>query len=187
MTRTILVSNAVTPSVSIAFTGCPGNTLTFTPAAVNGGSNPQYSWFVNNVLQTTGSNFTLNNATNGTQVYARMTSNASCASTATVNSATITVNCVVTAVSAIDGLESFSVSPNPSGGIIQVHLKLQRMKTVSFAIVDGNGKTISNIYAGRVSGNHFTTIDLGSYAQGIYYLRTTIGNESFVKKVVIVR
>jgi hypothetical protein len=126
------------------------------------------------------------NATNGTQVYVRMTSSASCASVGSVNSSTTTVNCVVTAIPTVDGLEHFSVSPNPSSGRINVALKLNRLKTVWFQLTDINGKTVYESRPEKMSGNHSVAIDL-DVAAGVYYLRTMIGNESFVEKIVIAR
>jgi N-acetylmuramoyl-L-alanine amidase/Secretion system C-terminal sorting domain len=81
-------------SLNIAASGCPNNTITFTPTnIVNGGTAPTYAWYVNNVFAQNGATYILNNATNGTKVYARMTSNATC-NPAQINSDTITLSCV---------------------------------------------------------------------------------------------
>jgi hypothetical protein len=184
---TITVGSSLVPSVSISYTGCPGNNIRFTATPVNGGGNPQYEWYVNNVLKATLNSFLLNNATNGMDVYVKMTSNSSCASIPTVTSPTTTLNCIVTAIPDVDGLESFHISPNPSNGRITIHMKLLRMKTISFTISDGNGKIIKAIDGGRVTGNYSKTVDLSGTAGGVYYLRTMIGSESFVEKMVIVR
>ena len=83
------------PSFKLLNSGCPNTTQTFTPNNVlNGGTAPVYSWFVNNILATTGNTFTPTNLTNGTKVHATMVSNATCANGVIVNSDTITVSCI---------------------------------------------------------------------------------------------
>jgi hypothetical protein len=185
--RLVTVTAAITPSVSISYTGCPGNSLNFTATPTGGGPNPQYQWFVNNVSQGTGPSFVLNGATNGTQVYAKMTSGLSCASPQTVNSAATTINCITTAVPAINALENFTISPNPSPGLFTVKLKLSVPKRIAFEVIDVAGNIIYQRGAENAFGSVSKQIDLLDKSQGIYFLKTFIGNESFVHKLVIAR
>ncbi len=57
---------------------CQGNSVTFSAAPVNGGTNPQYQWRVNSAVVATGNTFTLVPAS-GDTVVCRLLSNASCA------------------------------------------------------------------------------------------------------------
>lgn len=91
----LTVSTAtVQPSVSIAASATSvtsGNAITFTPAPVNGGSNPTYAWYVNGILTaTTNGQFVLTNVTSAVNVYCKMTSNLAC-SNAQVSSNTLTI------------------------------------------------------------------------------------------------
>lgn len=92
----ISVSQNITPAVSItasATTICPGTAVTFTATVVNGGNNPTYQWFVNNVPQPgqTGSTFTISTLTNNNSVRCVITSSLTCVSTPTVNSNSIVI------------------------------------------------------------------------------------------------
>jgi len=91
----LTVSTATTvPSVSISASSTnvnSGASVTFTPNPVNGGTNPTYNWYVNNVLTTTNNGpFTLNNVTAQTSVYCKMISNLAC-SNAQYTSQTLTI------------------------------------------------------------------------------------------------
>jgi GEVED domain/Secretion system C-terminal sorting domain len=95
-------TSAVAPAVSITGTAtsiCSGSPVSFTASPVNGGANPTYQWFINNI--SSGNNnpvFTTNTLNNNDQVKVVMTSSASCSlsPTATSNMITMNVSPVVT-------------------------------------------------------------------------------------------
>lgn len=186
-TVTVTVNPVVTPAVSIAFTGCPSSTLQFTATAINGGSAPVVQWFVNNTLSASGPSFTLNNATNSMQVYARLISNAACANPAVANSPVSTVNCLTTGIPNPDILEGYTVLPNPTAGKLEVGLKLVQRRAVSFELSDGFGKRLLRTGPVHANGRFVQKVDLSSFAVGTYFLRIVIGNESFVEKIVVLR
>ena len=73
----ITANPPVTPDVSIEASSNPaatGASVTFTPTPVNGGLNPAYEWFINNVSVGTGETYSYV-PTDGDQIYAKMTSN----------------------------------------------------------------------------------------------------------------
>lgn len=90
-----VVNPAVTPGVSVtasATTICAGTNVTFTATPVNGGSSPVYQWKVNGVNTGTNSaNFASTTLANGDVISCELTSNASCATVATVASNTVTI------------------------------------------------------------------------------------------------
>jgi hypothetical protein len=92
---TMVVNAVQTPSVTIASnttgTICSTTPVSFTPTPVNGGPTPAYDWYMNGSLVSTGASYTASSWVNGDQVYAALTSNATCATLATVNSDTITI------------------------------------------------------------------------------------------------
>jgi gliding motility-associated-like protein len=95
---TIMVTNQLTVSVGIISDKteiCAGETVTFTATPVNGGTNPVYAWFVNNIEITgeTAATFAYK-PQNSDLVYATLTSDLSCATgnPATSNKIAIKVN-----------------------------------------------------------------------------------------------
>jgi hypothetical protein len=92
---TITVNTSVTPSVSITAsttTICAGGSVTFTATPVNGGNSPVYQWKVNNNNAGVNSaTFTSTTLANGDVVTVQLTSNAACASPATVTSNAVTM------------------------------------------------------------------------------------------------
>ena len=86
---------SVTPSVTVTSTGntiCPGNDVTFTATVIHEGTNPIYKWKKNGIEVGTGGNmYNTNDLLNGDVIAVSLTSNATCANPAIVNSAGITI------------------------------------------------------------------------------------------------
>ncbi len=113
---TVTVNAVVTPSVSITTpnsTVCSGASATFTATPTNGGTTPTYQWAKNsvNISGAISATYTSSALANNDTIRVRMTSNASCPSTATVtsNAIVLTVNPSVT--------PTISITSNPSGAI----------------------------------------------------------------------
>lgn len=180
---TVGVNLSPVPTITTSFSGCPGNAINFTSNTTNAGSAGSIQWYVNNLASGVGPNFTVNNATNGTKIFAKLTSSATCANPQVVNSDTTTINCVTTALPFIEGLEYFELRPNLSKGIFTVAFRTG--KKIEFEVMDNSGRVI------YVSGSYLTgststkQIDLQKYPAGLYYLKTKIGNKAFVIKLII--
>ena len=131
----------VTPSVSITSsvaTACAGNSITFTAVPVNGGANPSYQWQVNGVNTGTNSSaFTTSSLTDGAQVKVIMTSNASCISTPTATSNTITI--------------TITPSVTPSVNIAASETTICNGSFVTFTATPTNGGTTPS-YQWQVNG-----------------------------------
>ncbi len=98
-TLTITVSLPVSPGISISGTNtiCAGSSVTFTAAASNAGSTPSYQWQVNGSnVGSNSSSYSSSSLTNGSVITCTLTSSASCvsSSTASSNSITMTVNSI---------------------------------------------------------------------------------------------
>jgi gliding motility-associated-like protein len=120
-TYTVQVTNAITPSVSIAANPvnpiCTGQTVSFTATPTGGGTIPAYQWQVNGTNEGTNSpNFSSSTLTNNAVVSVTLTSNSSCASPS-IAVASYTVQLAV----AITPSVSISVSPSAtvcSGNVV---------------------------------------------------------------------
>lgn len=104
----VTVTNSVLPAVSIIADNnviCSGTSVNFTAAPINGGTTPNYEWFINGMAQSVNaSTFSSSVLNQGDQVSVQLISNASCATISTVNSNSIfmTVNPTLTPVIAIN-------------------------------------------------------------------------------------
>ncbi len=159
---TMSVTPTVTPGVSIAITSgsttiCSGAIITFTATATNGGTNPAYQWTLNNNNVGTGNTYSSSSIANGDVVACILTSNASCASTATVTSNSISM--IVTAP------VTPSVSINISSGSNTTCAGSQ----VTFTAAPTNGGTTPT-YAWSVNGGtvgtNSNTYSSSSFANG---------------------
>src|SRR5206468_1759326 len=103
-TITMTVNPLLTPTVSITAnpgsTICSGTSVTFTAIPLNGGTTPAYQWKKNGTnVGFNSSSYTDAALANGDTIQCILTSNATCASPTTANSAiaTVTVNAIATA------------------------------------------------------------------------------------------
>jgi PKD repeat protein len=90
------VSTPLTPAVAIStpsVTICQGASITFSSSVTNGGTAPSYQWKVNgsNISGATTANFTTSSLAHGDMVSLEISSNASCVSTSSANSNSITM------------------------------------------------------------------------------------------------
>jgi len=180
---TIEVQPSVTPDIQITYTGCPAETLQFQSTVTNGGTGGQVEWYVGNVLAGTGSNFTLNQATNGMAVKARLVSDARCASPVAVESQVAFVNCITTGIPNVESQHSYSLSPNPSTGIFNLSIDLIQKRKLKLDIMDPAGRVLQSMEAEAI-GNFKRQIDISHFTPGIYLLRIHMGSASFTEKLV---
>lgn len=130
---TIIVNPLLVPTVSISpstNTLCAGANVSFTSSITNGGASPAYQWRKNgsNINGQTGSSFSSTTLANGDVISLALTSNATCASPATVfsGSDTMVVNPVL--------VPSVTIASNSGNNICAG-------QTVTFSATPVNGGT----------------------------------------------
>lgn len=93
---TMTVNPVLVPTINLSVspgnTICVGTNVTFSASITNGGPTPGYQWYVNGVPAGSGNpTFSSNSFANGDVVTCDLTSNATCATPATVTSSTVTM------------------------------------------------------------------------------------------------
>lgn len=140
----VTVNPTLTPSVSVStsLNNVPvGTNITITATPVNGGANPQYAFYLNNVLvqNSSANTYSSTSFASGNTIYCVLTSNVACASSTTATSNTVTINLLSNV------LVSGRVS-NPLGLIIPtVTMRLSGGITDSL-LTDVNGKYNFSVY-----------------------------------------
>ena len=124
-TITLTTQGVSTPAISVStpITNlCGASSITYTASVTNGGSSPFVSWFKNGVLVLEGVNTLVsNNPVSGDQVYATLTSNASCLTSSTATSNTVTVNVQTVIVPTVELVLSQGTNPKCAGGTQQLN------------------------------------------------------------------
>lgn len=100
-------------------------------------------------------------------------------------SATIKINnAVLTGINEATFDKAFSIYPNPANGKFNVMFVNDKNENLSLEIMNNMGQTIRTEKLGDANEIN-TTIDVTNLYSGIYYVKTTLGNKSVVKKLVI--
>ena len=81
-------------------------------------------------------------------------------------------------------LSNFEVVPNPSTGLFNVNWTLADQKDLNLQILDWSGRQVFQQHFEQ-STAQTATIDLQTYASGVYVVRLQIGNQSAIRKIVV--
>ena len=96
-----------------------------------------------------------------------------------------------TMVASVVGIDENSLSqsielfPNPNTGEFTINLNLDQQVAVSAVILDAQGRVVWNRAIENVNGSVSQSVNLGSDASGVYFLRITADNETAVRKVIV--
>jgi FG-GAP-like repeat/Putative metal-binding motif/Secretion system C-terminal sorting domain len=125
--NTITLSNQGVSTPTIALSTpitnlCGASSITYTAAVTNGGSNPFVSWYKNGSLVLQGVNSLVSsNPVSGDQVYATLVSNASCLTSSSATSNTVTVNVQEVIVPTVELVLSQGTNPKCAGDTQQLN------------------------------------------------------------------
>lgn len=169
-TNPIVISNSVTPSVTISGAPtsniCTSSSVTFTANPTNGGTNPTYQWQINgvNVTGETGATFTTTSLTNNDVVTVIMTSTANCPTTptATANTSAILVGGTIVPSVVVSAVPNTPICPGVS---------------IVFTANPTNGGTTPT-YQWQVNGVNVTG------ETGITFTSSTLNNNDIVTVVM---
>lgn len=83
----------------------------------------------------------------------------------------------------IPGLQSLSLSPNPTSGAFEISIKLDAPKPISVEVVDAIGRTVFQSVV-EYSAAKTWLLDLSNVPAGIYFCKIKIGEQTVGKRVV---
>ncbi len=113
-----------------------------------------------------------------------------------ITSATATLNSTVTAVSInndvftgikenSNSISSLNIYPNPATNQFAVSLNNQNAETVSVQIMNSLGQVVKTVDLGNTKGELNTSVDVRNLSAGLYHVKTTMGNSTSVKELII--
>ena len=88
-----------------------------------------------------------------------------------------------TSVEDIPGLESFTLSPNPTDGFAQLDFKLKTEQDMIIGIRSIDGSITKTLINERTSGGLFN-IDLSDYNSGIYLLHISTNEGQYATRII---
>ncbi len=86
---------------------------------------------------------------------------------------------------AIPATEHITIYPNPAKDYINISLNKYTTSFMDIAIRDAMGRVI--FHSAYTSSNNAARIPIYNFANGNYYARIVVGNESYVQKVIIAK
>lgn len=179
------------PEFTITDTGCL-DSLLVTSNQSTGSPSPTYIWSVSPVLP--GVIFSPNNTsatprikfhTASTYTVTMMASNV--AGSATVTNVVTVNQCQASYVGiATNSLsdKNITLSPNPSSGIVTISAGKESTQNLDVTVYDYLGQFITAARS-RDSSSGSYSLDLGNYANGVYFVEISNGQEKVVKRLIL--
>ncbi|MFL5742614.1 MAG: FG-GAP-like repeat-containing protein [Flavisolibacter sp.] len=177
----------LTSHITISYTGCATGQLVFTADTSNAGTNATIQWYVNYIASGIGATLKLNNPAANTKVYAVLSAGASCVTPQTNTSDVSIVNCTVTAIPEISGMEVYKIGPNPARDQLTVWLKFNRPKKLSIQLINNQGEEVYTETPSRATAEWIRQLDVRSQPSGVYLLKIGIDEKMITEKIIIIR
>ncbi len=108
-----------------------------------------------------------------------VTDNAGCSETVQVNVAPV-------AVRDIEGLQKFLLLPNPASDRVVLDLAFDQSVDLEVEIRDATGRLVYNRHIGQTSGGQYE-LELGNQAEGMYWVRLKVANQTRTQRLVLMR
>jgi len=103
-----------------------------------------------------------------------------------VSSCTLIPNWTPVSVNDVKFLEDgIALYPNPSSGVVNLVLNLQKSTNLSVDVVNILGQKVKSFVIKDASLNQQASIDLSAYSNGIYLFKISTENASITRKIII--
>jgi hypothetical protein len=163
------------PAAALAINGLSANPIDedaggSTPYSVSGGTSPySYSWSGPGGFTFDGQDLTgLTTAAQAGDYVLTVTDDNGC---------TVSQTIMVTGVNELGRVYSISMYPNPNNGQFLMNIEGLAGETMSYAIVDNNGRVVVTKDLGNVSATRVESVDMMGAAAGVYQVRLQIGSD----------
>lgn len=80
--------------------------------------------------------------------------------------------------------KAFVVYPNPANGVFHVMFTNEKNENLSMEIMNNMGQIVKTLELGNANDIR-STVDVSDLNKGVYYVKTTLGNNSVVKKLIV--
>ena len=169
--KTNTTSVTVNPTPTAPTITSVGNTLSSNAATGN-------QWYYNGVLISGATNQTYTSSQNGN--YTDVVTNAFNCSSASSN----TVNVTTTGTDVISNTNLFTISPNPTSGLVYVDVNIVN-QSASIELINELGQTLysNNIKDCRASCT--ITLDLSLFSNGVYFVKVISGSAIKFQKIIL--
>ncbi len=104
-----------------------------------------------------------------------------------VSTTTEEIDVNVTGITAISGLTSLNLYPNPNNGSFNLDLNTQTGGHYTISVLNQLGQIVLNRNTEIVVGRNTLTMDASMLASGIYMVELMSGNQKTIKKLIISR
>jgi hypothetical protein len=92
----------------------------------------------------------------------------------------------MTAVQDIEALTSFSLTPNPASSVSALNVRFNKAVDAQVAVVNAIGQVMETLkFEGTTNLQH--NFNLGKYADGIYLVKVSVGNQVHTERLIIAR
>lgn len=93
-------------------------------------------------------------------------------------------NAIVLGINEATFDKAFVVYPNPANGMFHVMFSNEKSENISLEIVNNVGQNVRTIDLGNANDID-TPINVSDLSSGVYFVKTSIGNKSVIKKLII--
>lgn len=100
--------------------------------------------------------------------------------------AVASIDVIGTSVSDIENITALQVGPNPTAGELFVNFQLKEAQTVRIELMNTNGQILTVNDLGTTL-SFADRMDLSSYANGVYFIRLTVGEQSTTERVLLMQ
>ena len=167
-TTIAVLSLLPTPTITVS-----GITLSSSPAS-------NYQWYVNNFLLAGATTQTYTAPYNG--VYSVIATDINFCNSMPSN----TINVTQVGIEILKNYTSLLIYPNPSTGVVTIEINDLKL-TTTVDVINGFGQIMHQAFIKDCTTKCVHEIDLSDFANGIYFVKITSGNEIEYRKLVINR